>query len=896
MKIVVLGAGPSGVYLAISMKLKDPGHDITVYERNRDNDTFGWGVVFSDQTMANLQINDPTSAKTMTQELIHWDDIAVHHKGDVVRSGGHGFMGIGRLRLLEILYQRARDLGVNFQFETEFEVADIDTKFADADLIVAADGLNSKIRNHDLEAFDCDIEMRPNKFVWMGTHQRFEDAFTFIFEKTEHGWLWVHAYQFDDQTSTFIVECNPETYAAFGFEYMDHMESAEVCRKIFEKYLGGHDLMTKSAHIRGSAWINFPRVLCHQWIKGNVVLIGDAAHTAHFSIGSGTKLGFEDAISLANHLNSGENITKALRTYQDERELEALKLQSAARNSMEWFEEIERYLDYDSIQFTYALLTRSQRVSHENLRLRDKDWLEGVEKDFAEKAMGRSVNEPIPPMFTPYKLRAHFSIGSGTKLGFEDAISLANHLNSGENITKALRTYQDERELEALKLQSAARNSMEWFEEIERYLDYDSIQFTYALLTRSQRVSHENLRLRDKDWLEGVEKDFAEKAMGRSVNEPIPPMFTPYKLRGMELKNRVVVSPMSMYSAKDGLIDDFHFVHYGARAMGGAGLMYTEMTDVSSAGRITPGCAGIYTDEQEAAWKRVVEYVHDFSDCKIALQLGHAGRKGSTKVGWEGYDMPLDEGNWELLAPSPIKWDKINQVPREMTEQDFDQVLQEFVEATKRAEAAGFDMIELHAAHGYLLSSFITPVSNQRTDEYGGSLENRLRFPLRVLKAMRAVWPAEKPISVRISSTDWVGDKGVTPQEAVLIGKAFVNAGADIIDVSAGQTLPGDQVAPVFGRMFQTPMSDRIRNEAHVTTMAVGNIYETDHVNSILAAGRADLVLLARPHLMDPSWTIRSAAELEYHGDAVTVPKQYITAFTQMETNLKRAAEMALNA
>lgn len=770
MKIVVLGAGPSGVYLAISMKLKDPGHDITVYERNRDNDTFGWGVVFSDQTMANLQINDPTSAKTMTQELIHWDDIAVHHKGDVVRSGGHGFMGIGRLRLLEILYQRARDLGVNFQFETEFEVADIDTKFADADLIVAADGLNSKIRNHDLEAFDCDIEMRPNKFVWMGTHQRFEDAFTFIFEKTEHGWLWVHAYQFDDQTSTFIVECNPETYAAFGFEYMDHMESAEVCRKIFEKYLGGHDLMTKSAHIRGSAWINFPRVLCHQWIKGNVVLIGDAAHTAHFSIGSGTKLGFEDAISLANHLNSGENITKALRTYQDERELEALKLQSAARNSMEWFEEIERYLDYDSIQFTYALLTRSQRVSHENLRLRDKDWLEGVEKDFAEKAMGRSVNEPIPPMFTPYKLR------------------------------------------------------------------------------------------------------------------------------GMELKNRVVVSPMSMYSAKDGLIDDFHFVHYGARAMGGAGLMYTEMTDVSSAGRITPGCAGIYTDEQEAAWKRVVEYVHDFSDCKIALQLGHAGRKGSTKVGWEGYDMPLDEGNWELLAPSPIKWDKINQVPREMTEQDFDQVLQEFVEATKRAEAAGFDMIELHAAHGYLLSSFITPVSNQRTDEYGGSLENRLRFPLRVLKAMRAVWPAEKPISVRISSTDWVGDKGVTPQEAVLIGKAFVNAGADIIDVSAGQTLPGDQVAPVFGRMFQTPMSDRIRNEAHVTTMAVGNIYETDHVNSILAAGRADLVLLARPHLMDPSWTIRSAAELEYHGDAVTVPKQYITAFTQMETNLKRAAEMALNA
>ncbi|HEC01349.1 MAG TPA: bifunctional salicylyl-CoA 5-hydroxylase/oxidoreductase, partial [Sphingomonadales bacterium] len=664
----------------------------------------------------------------------------------------------------------ARELGVKFQFETEFEVEDITTKFSDADLIVAADGLNSKIRNHDLKAFDCDIDMRPNKFVWLGTHQRFDDAFTFIFEKTEHGWIWVHAYQFDKDTSTFIVECSTETYDSFGFEHMDHEESAETCRKIFEKYLGGHDLMTKSAHIRGSAWINFPRVLCHTWVKDNVVLIGDAAHTAHFSIGSGTKLGFEDAISLADHLNSGEGVDEALKAYQDERELEALKLQSAARNSMGWFEEIERYLDYDPQHFAYALLTRSQRVSHENLRLRDKAWLEGVEKDFAAKALGHPVDKPVPPMFTPYKLR------------------------------------------------------------------------------------------------------------------------------DMELQNRVVISPMSMYSAKDGLINDFHFVHYGARAMGGAALMYTEMTDISADGRITPGCAGIYTDAQEAAWKRVVDYTHQFSPCKIAIQLGHAGRKGSTKVGWEGYDMPLDEGNWELIAPSPIKWDKVNQTPRAMEAADFERVLNDFVTATKRSQAAGFDMVELHAGHGYLLSSFITPVSNQRTDEYGGSLENRLRFPLAVFRAMRDVWPAAKPMSVRISSTDWIGDKGVTPEEAVLIAKAFADAGADIIDVSTGQTLPVDQVNPVFGRMFQTPMSDRIRNEAKVATMAVGNIYETDHVNSILAAGRADLVLLARPHLMDPNWTIRSAAELEYHGDAVTVPKQYITAYTQLETNLKRAAEMALNA
>lgn len=769
MKIAILGGGPAGVYLAISMKLKNPAHDITVYERNRDNDTFGWGVVFSDQTMENLHTNDPVSADVMKSELIHWDDIAIHHKGEVIRSGGHGFIGIGRLRLLQILFERARQLGVSLQFETEFEVADIKGKFADADLIVAADGLNSKIRNHDLKAFDCDIDIRPNKFVWLGTHQRFDDAFTFIFEKTEHGWLWVHAYQFDAETSTFIVECSEKTYASFGFADMDHEQSAETCRRIFEKYLGGHDLMTKSAHIRGSAWISFPRVLSHQWVRDNVVLIGDAAHTAHFSIGSGTKLGFEDAISLANHLNSGESVDEALKAYQVERELEALRLQSAARNSMGWFEEIERYLDYEPKHFAYALLTRSQRVSHENLRLRDKEWLESVEMDFAEKASGKLVDKPVPPMFTPYKLR------------------------------------------------------------------------------------------------------------------------------GMELKNRVVMSPMSMYSAKDGLITDFHFVHYGARAMGGAGLMYTEMTDVSAEGLITPGCAGIYTDEQQAAWKKVVDYVHDYSDCKFAIQLGHAGRKGSTRVGWEGYDMPLDEGNWELIAPSPIKWDRANQTPREMGQEDFVRVLNDFVAATKRADKAGFDMVELHAGHGYLLSSFITPVSNERTDEYGGSLENRLRFPLRVFKAMRDVWPQDKPMSVRISSTDWVGDKGVTPEEAVLISRAFADAGADIIDVSTGMTLPVDQADPVFGRMFQTPMSDRIRNEAKVATMAVGNIYETDHVNSILAAGRADLVLLGRPHLMDANWTIRSAAELEYHGDAVTVPKQYLTAYSQLETNLKRAAEMALN-
>ncbi|WIO73912.1 bifunctional salicylyl-CoA 5-hydroxylase/oxidoreductase [Porticoccaceae bacterium LTM1] len=772
MKIVCLGGGPSGLYLAISMKLRNPEHDITVYERNQPGDTFGWGVVFSDQTMENLQANDPVSAKSMMDELIHWDYIDVTINGQTERSGGHGFIGIGRRRMLQILSERAAELGIKQEFSTEVQLEDLQTRFADADLIVAADGLNSKVRNSDHEGFDCDIEMRPNKFVWLGTKHRFDDAFTFIFEETEHGWMWVHAYQFDNETSTFIVECSPETYDKWGFEHMSHEESAETCRKIFEKHLNGHELLTNSKHIRGSAWINFPRVLCHNWVKDNIVLIGDAAHTAHFSIGSGTKLGFEDAICLAEHLNSNESLQEALKNYQDERELEALKLQSAARNSMSWFEEIGRYLNYDTKQFAYALLTRSQRVSHENLRLRDQAWLASIEKDFADKA---------------YKAC-----------------------------------------------------------------------------------------------------DMAAPA------EPVAPMFTPFKLRDMTLANRVVVSPMSMYSAKDGLPDDWHLVHYGSLAKGGAGLVYTEMTDVSEEGRITPGCAGLWNDEQEAAWARIVNFVHQHSQAKLCMQLGHAGPKASTKVLWEGMDQPLDHDNWQAMSASAVPYSKINQVPRAMTREDMDTVRDQYVAAARRAERAGFDMLEMHYAHGYLMSAFITPVLNKREDEYGGSLENRLRFPLEVFSAVRDVWPANKPISVRISSNDWVGDLGVTPQESVEIAKAFSAAGVDIIDVSAGQTTP--DARPVYGRMFQTPFADQIRNEAKVATMAVGNIFEVDHVNSILAAGRADLCCLARPHLTDPNWTIRAAAQQHYHGNAVKVPVQYESGFDQLERNLQRAADMAINA
>ncbi len=762
MKVVCLGGGPAGLYFAISMKLRDPSHQVTLYERNRPGDTFGWGVVFSDQTMDNLRANDPASADEIADSFAHWDDIDVFLRDQRITSSGHGFSGIGRKRLLELLQDRARALGVELVFEREIEVADLAA--LDADLIVACDGFNSKIRTHWAEDFEADIDTRANKYVWLGTHKAF-DAFTFAFEETEHGWVWAHAYRFDRDTSTFIIECSEETWRASGFDQMDQDEICRAGERLFGKYLDGHSLMSNAKHLRGSAWLNFNRVLCRNWRRGNVILMGDAAHTAHFSIGSGTKLAFEDAIKLAAVLHSGKPFDQAMDDYQAEREVEVLKLQNAARNSTEWFEHLDRYLDLDPLQFTYSLLTRSQRVSHENLRLRDRDFLEGVER-----------------------------------------------------------------------------------------------------------------------W-------FAGQAVGHPVNDAMPPMFTPLTLRGMTVRNRIVMSPMCMYSAVDGVPGEFHFVHYGARAMGGAGLIFTEMTDVSADGRITPACAGLYNDEQAAAWKRIVDFVHGSSPAKIAVQLAHAGRKGSTRVPWEAdhEDQPLTEGNWDLIAPSAIPWSAHNQTPRAMTREDMDRVKGDFVRAVERADACGFDMVELHCAHGYLFSEFLTPLSNQRTDEYGGSVENRLRYPLEVFEAMRAAWPRDKPMSVRISATDWVED-GLSEADSVAIAAAFHATGADLIDVSAGST--STRAKPVYGRMFQAPLSDRLRNEAHVRTMAVGNIYEPDHLNSILAAGRADLCALARPHLVDPFWSVRAAAELGY--DGLPAPTQYRQGQQQLKRNLARQQQMAL--
>jgi anthraniloyl-CoA monooxygenase len=762
MRIAIIGGGPAGLYFAISMKLRDPAHSIEVFERNPPGVTFGWGVVFSDQTVENLMANDIQSAKVIAGEFAHWDDIDVHIRGETVTSGGHGFIGIGRKRMLEILQDRARELGVTLSFEAECDPAD--SKWRGYDLVIASDGANSRFRDADPSAFGVDTDVRRNKFVWLGTSKVF-DAFTFAFEETEQGWVWAHAYRFAPDCSTFIVECSEETWAAIGFDRMSQAESIAWCEQRFAQYLDGHRLQSNASHLVGSAaWLNFKRIKCDQWSSGNVILLGDAAHTAHFSIGSGTKLALEDAIKLAEVLN-----------------------------------------------------------------------------------------------------RPGLTLGA------------------------ALDEYQAERNLEVLKLQNSARNSTEWFETLERYLHFEPLQFAYSLLTRSQRISHENLRLRDREWLEGVERWFWKRATEGKSNKTAPPMFAPFKLREMEVENRITVSPMAMYSAVDGVPNDFHFVHLGERALGGAGLVFTEMTCVSPEGRISPGCTGLWNDDQVQAWRRIVDFVHANSKAKICLQLGHSGAKGSTKLGWEGDNDPLDEGNWPVMAASGVPWSPVNQVPRAMTRDDMDAVRDQFVAAVRLGIDAGFDMVELHAAHGYLLSSFITPLQNKRTDEYGGSLENRLRYPLEVFAAMRAAWPSDRPMSVRISATDWAGEDGIAPEDAVAIGEAFAAVGADLIDVSAGQTWAEQQ--PVYGRMFQTPFSDRIRNEARLATMAVGNIYEPDHANSILAAGRADLVALARPHLIDPMWTLRAAAQLDYRD--VHVPPQYLGGMAQLARNLKREAEAA---
>ncbi|CAG4911029.1 bifunctional salicylyl-CoA 5-hydroxylase/oxidoreductase [Paraburkholderia saeva] len=772
MRIVCIGGGPAGLYFGLLMKGRNPQHEVTVVERNRPYDTFGWGVVFSDQTLGNLRAADAPSADSILDAFNHWDDIEINFRGKQVRSSGHGFCGIGRKRLLNILQARCEELGVKLVFETQVTDDDV----YDADLIIACDGANSAIRQKYVATYQPDIDMRNCRFVWLGTKKLF-DAFTFAFEETEWGWFQAHAYRFDDSTSTFIVETPEHVWRAAGLEEMSKEEGIAFCERLFAKYLDGNPLLSNASHLRGSSqWIRFPRVVNKEWVHWKpradggttpVVLMGDAAHTAHFSIGSGTKLALEDAIELARSIGAHpDSLSDALKHYTEVRSVDVLRIQNAARNSTEWFENVERYTSFDPEQFAYSLLTRSQRISHENLRARDARYVSQFE-----------------------------------------------------------------------------------------------------------------------DWLA------SEAGMTREESKrPVPPMFTPFTLRGVTLKNRVVVSPMAQYSAIDGIAGDYHLMHLGARAMGGAALVMTEMTCVSAEARITPGCPGMYAPEHLHAWRRIVDFVHAQSDAKIGLQLGHAGAKASTRVAWEGIDQPLPDHNWPLVSASPQQYLRgVSQWSREATHDDLRTIEAQFVRATEMAAEASFDWLELHCAHGYFLSSFLSPLTNHRRDEYGGSLENRLRYPLQVFAAIRKVWPADKPVSVRISAHDWV-DGGTTPDDAVAIARAFKAAGADMIDVSSGQVSKEEK--PVYGRMFQTPFADRIRNEAGIATIAVGAISEADHVNSIIAAGRADLCAVARPHLANPSWTLNEAARIGYFD--VAWPKQYSAAKSQLERNLERERAQAV--
>ncbi|HEU0225608.1 MAG TPA: bifunctional salicylyl-CoA 5-hydroxylase/oxidoreductase [Steroidobacteraceae bacterium] len=755
-RIVCLGGGPAGLYAALLYRQALPRARVEVYERNRPDDTFGWGVVFSDRTMDGFRAADAPSHAAITGGFHHWDDIDVHYRGTVTTTGGHGFCGIERKRLLQILQERGAELGVHHEYQHEVED---DSAFADADLVVAADGVNSRTRQRHEEIFQPDIDTRECRYIWLGTEQPFP-AFTFAFEETPQGWFQVHAYQFSKTLSTVIVETREETWRAAGLDRADSQQSIAFCEKLFARYLGGHRLMSNAAHLRGSAWLNFQRVLCKRWHHGKLVLIGDAAHTAHFSIGSGTKLAMEDAIALVARTAPATDVPKALAAYQEERETEALRLQSAARNRMRWFESVARY-------------TRMQ------------PW-----------------------------------------------------------------------------------------------------QFTYSLLTGSQRIGHANLKLRDAGFVAKVEGELARRAKAPS---PRPPMFLPFECRGLRLDNRIVVSPMAQYSATDGMPGDWHLVHLGSRAAGGAGLVFTEMTCVSPIGRISPGCTGLWNEAQRDAWARIARFIHEQTRAKLCMQLGHSGRKGSTQLGWEQDDHPLPSGNWETIAPSPLPYlEGVSAPPREMTRRDMDEVLAQFVRSARYAAEAGFDMLELHMAHGYLLASFLSPLTNLRRDAYGGAVGKRLRFPLEVLAAVRQEWPQDKPLSVRLSSADWAPG-GLGEDELIEIARAMKAHGADILDLSSGQTVPWQK--PVYGRMWQTPFSDLVRNVVEIPTIAVGNIFEADHANSIVASGRADLCALARPHLADAAWTLRAAAE--QHWQEQWWPKQYLSAKRQLERNLERAAQMA---
>ena len=770
MKVDIIGGGPAGLYFSVLVKNSFPQAEVAVTERNRADDTFGFGIVLSDETLANLRAADAPSYRDIAASFAYWDDIYTHYRGQVLKSSGHGFSGIQRLALLQILQRRAAALGVNIRYETEAPGLEA---HRDADLIVAADGINSRVRESLKQHFRPEVDLRSNKFVWLGAHMRLP-GFTYSFRENACGIWNLHAYMYAEGECTLVVETTEEAFRKSGLGIEDEQATAAYVERLFAEELRGADGHAARVLTNRSYWRNFPTIACASWHHGNIVLLGDAAHTAHFTIGSGTKLALEDAIALhAALLQHAEDPRAALPAYEAARREEVERIQHAADVSLVFFENLRRFWHMDPVQFNFALMSRSKQITYENLRLRDPGFIAAVDRWWA------------------------------------GAVAKTEHI--------------------------------------------------------------------------ALPQDFV----------PPPPMFAPLTLRGMRLANRVAVSPMCQYAAVDGTPNDWHLVHYGARALGGAGLIYTEMTCVSAEARITPGCAGLYAPEHRQWWTRIVDFAHRHSQARVCLQLGHAGRKGSTQLMWDDMDHPLERGNWPIVAASPLPYFPDSQVPREMSRADMDAVRDQFVAAATMGIACGFDMLEIHMAHGYLLASFISPVTNRRTDEYGGPLANRLRFPLEVFDAVRAIWPEERPMAVRISATDWIPG-GLSGKHSVEIAKTFKAHGCDLIDVSTGQTDPASK--PVYGRMYQTVFSEQIRNEAGIATMAVGAITSADQVNTIVASGRADLCALARPHLADPGFTLRAAAEyaaLGYVIEGVPWPKQYLPGKQQLEALARRARNTA---
>ncbi|RTY93648.1 FAD-dependent monooxygenase [Flavobacterium sp. GT3R68] len=731
MKIAVIGGGPGGLYFSILTKKAMPDCQIDVYERNKADDSFGFGVVFSDETLGEFLTRDTESYKLIRSKFAYWDDIAVARDGDIVSISGNGFCGCSRKTLLQLLQQRCTEVGVNLHFEANID----DVSKLEADIIVASDGIGSQIRTQFENDFGTKIELKKNRFVWLGSTKPL-DAFTYFFRSTPFGMIVAHSYQYEEGMSTWIFECSDETWQKAGFEVTNEEDTIRKISEFFKEELDGHKLISNKSH-----WRQFPAITSDKWHKDNIVLLGDAKATAHYSIGSGTKLAMECAISLSDAIvDNKSDILAAFEQYEKARRNRVEMIQHAANVSLDWFENMDRNSQHDFMQFAFGVMTRSKKVTFENLAIRDASF--------------------------PQKVLSDFNLKNGT----------------------------------------------------------------------------------DKNT---------------------PAAFTPFQLREMQLNNRIVMSGMGQYSAENGLVSDWHLLHYGARAIGGVGLILTEMTAISNTGRITLGCAGIYTKEQVIAWKKIIDCIHNNSQAKIGIQLGHSGRKGATLKPWDGVGKPMDEP-WKLLSASPIPFNEKMAAPREMTLKDMDQITSEFVQAAKNADEAGFDMIELQAHHGFLLASFLSPLTNIRTDEFGGNITNRLKFPLRVFTEIRNFFPDRKPMAVRISASDWA-ENGISEADVLTICEAFKNAGADIINVSSGNTVSNQK--PQMGRMWQTPFSDMVRNTVHIPTITTGYIQDIDQINTILLNGKADLVALGRPLLLDPNF-VRNAQAYEQF-QVTDIPKQY---------------------